>query len=334
MSTDQAAPRATGSVVVYYLLALGISWAGWIPFAASRLGVVPFDVPWEIPLLAQFGPSVAALLLTRRSAGRVGVRDFLGQALRWRISPRWYLIALFTTPAIAMIALVIHAVAGHPVPGWSDISAWPDAYAESFGAGGVYAVDAVRPTSIGLISSLRELIRGSPWLAAVNFLVFSIVTGPVSEEFGWRGYALPRLAARRSLVGAALVVGVMWGFWHTGPDFWRILLQGDLRAFLYPAAMTAGTLPLAVLFAWMYTNTDASLLPVMLFHASFNATLSVLGLVWVSRSSLIIGAELVAGLWLVAIAVIARYGASLSLRTAASGAAGQEPPSLSQMRGA
>ena len=300
------------SLALYYLLALGIAWAGWVPYAASRIGLLPFEVPWEVPLLAQFGPSLGAFLLTGLHEGRAGVQQLFAQALRWRVAARWYVIALVATPAIAAASLLIHAGLGDSVPGWTAFGEWYIAYTDSFGGGGVYALDAERPASIGAISFLRELIRHSPWLAAANFIVFSLVTGPVSEEFGWRGYAQPRLAARWSPLRAAIVVGILWGFWHTGPDFWRILLQGDPRAFLYPLAMIMGTVPLSILFAWMYGGTGRSLLPPMLFHASFNATLSMLGLVWAGRSALLIGAELVAGLWLMAIVVIIRCGASLS----------------------
>jgi membrane protease YdiL (CAAX protease family) len=298
--------------VRFYLLALGFSWAGWIPFAASRVGLLPLRVPWEIPLFAQFGPSLVALILTGLRDGKHGVRKLLGRVCRWRVRPRWYLLALLIVPAIAAIWLMVHAALGDPLPTRAAWREWYVPYTRAFGTGGVYALDPTPPPSLGLISFLRRLIRQSPWWAAANFVVFTLLTGPVSEEFGWRGYLLPRLQGERSPLKASLIVGVLWGFWHTGPDFWRILLQGDPRAFLYPLAMTLGTVPLSILFTWMFNGTRGSLLPVMLFHASFNATLYLLSLVWAPRSALVIGAELVAGLWLVAIAVALRRNTPIS----------------------
>jgi membrane protease YdiL (CAAX protease family) len=230
--------------------------------------------------------------------------------LRWRLRPHWFAIALLTTPAIAAIWLAVHAVLGDPTPSWKAFQGWYVPYTEAFGTGGVYAVDKTPHPSLGVISFLRELIQQSPWLAVGNFVLFSLLTGPVSEEFGWRGYALRRLQINRSTLKASLLVGLLWGFWHTGPDFWRILFQGNFMAFLYPLAMTMGTLPLSIIFSWMYNNTRSSLLPPMLFHASFNATLYIMSLVWTTRSPLLIGAELVAGLWVVAAIVIAVYGPS------------------------
>jgi membrane protease YdiL (CAAX protease family) len=298
------------SVATFYLLALGISWAGWISFAGAQAGLLPFSVPWEIPLLAQFGPTVAAFVLAGLHEGPSGIRRLGGLALRWRQRPHWYAVALLTTPAIALVSLGVHALLGESVPGWAAFAQWHVPYAESFGSGGVYALDKAPHPSLGPIALLRRLIAQSPWLALGNFIVFSLVTGPVSEEFGWRGWLLPRLQQKWSALKASMVVGLLWGFWHTGPDFWRIVFTGDPAALLYPLAMTIGTLPLSILFCWLFNSTRSSLLPPMLFHASFNATLSMVSLVWSERSSLLIGAELVLGLWIVAGIVLAVYGPS------------------------
>lgn len=298
--------RALPSTARFYLLAIGISWAGWLPFAAGQVGLLPFTVPWEVPLVAQFGPSLAAILLTGLREGTTGVRELLGQALRWRVPARWYAVALLTTPAIAASWLAIHASLGDPVPGWESLRQWPTRYADTFGGGGVYALGSEPHPSVGPIALLRGLVQVSPWLAVANFIVFCLLTGPVSEEFGWRGWLLPRMQERWSALRASLLVGLLWGLWHTGPDFWRLLLEGDARAFLYPLAMTVGTVPLSVVLCWLYDRTGCSLLPPMLFHASFNATLSVLGLVWTSRPALWIGGELTLGVWALAAFVVPR----------------------------
>jgi membrane protease YdiL (CAAX protease family) len=37
---------------------------------------------------------------------------------------------------------------------------------------------------------------------------------PLSEELGWRGYALDALQARWSALASSLVVGFFWSMWH------------------------------------------------------------------------------------------------------------------------
>ena len=42
----------------------------------------------------------------------------------------------------------------------------------------------------------------------------ALVVFPLGEEFGWRGFAYPRLTKRFGLTTGALIVGVVWGLWH------------------------------------------------------------------------------------------------------------------------
>src|SRR5215210_6592657 len=43
----------------------------------------------------------------------------------------------------------------------------------------------------------------------------------MGEEIGWRGYALPRLQASRSVVWASLILGLLWGLWQFVPRLLR-----------------------------------------------------------------------------------------------------------------
>jgi uncharacterized protein len=91
------------------------------------------------------------------------------------------------------------------------------------------------------------------------------------EEIGWRGYALPRLAARMGLGGASLLLGVVWALWHL-PLFFLPGSGSDGQSFpIYLLHVTA----LSVAMAWLYWRTDGSLLLVMVMHASVNNTTGI-----------------------------------------------------------
>jgi len=86
------------------------------------------------------------------------------------------------------------------------------------------------------------------------------------EEIGWRGYALPRLAASFGLARASLLLGLIWACWHL-PQFF--IPEADTYRqsfFVYVLQVTA----LSVAMAWLYARTNGSLLLAMLLHSAVN----------------------------------------------------------------
>jgi membrane protease YdiL (CAAX protease family) len=69
----------------------------------------------------------------------------------------------------------------------------------------------------------------------------TLFIGPVGEEFGWRGVALPLLQRRFAPLWASLILGTIWGVWHL-PS--RICL-GDPRRTAPEKLKTAGLSSLA-----------------------------------------------------------------------------------------
>src|SRR5262245_54877009 len=76
------------------------------------------------------------------------------------------------------------------------------------------------------------------------------------EEIGWRGYALPRLAARFGLARASMLLGVIWACWHLPLFFAHGADTYGQSFFVYLLQVTA----LSVAIAWLYVRTGGSLL--------------------------------------------------------------------------
>ena len=58
---------------------------------------------------------------------------------------------------------------------------------------------------LGYSFDIALFIRRLPLLLPLFFL------GPLSEELGWRGYALGRLLTRWNALSSSLIVGFFWG---------------------------------------------------------------------------------------------------------------------------
>jgi CAAX protease family protein len=122
------------------------------------------------------------------------------------------------------------------------------------------------------VALVHRLARGAwphfgdePWY---NILMAIVLSTPfqAGEEIGWRGYALPRLAARFGLARASLLLGLIWACWHI-PQFF--IPEADTYGqsfFVYGLQVIA----LSIAMAWLYAHTNGSLLLVMLMHAAVN----------------------------------------------------------------
>jgi membrane protease YdiL (CAAX protease family) len=111
----------------------------------------------------------------------------------------------------------------------------------------------------------------TPWYLVAAAVA---VSTPVQagEEIGWRGYALPRLAARFGPARASLLLGVIWATWHL-PLFLIPGVDNYGQSFtLFLIAVTA----LSVAMTWLYMRTNGSLLLVMLMHSVVDQTFLVI----------------------------------------------------------
>jgi len=108
-------------------------------------------------------------------------------------------------------------------------------------------------------------------MAALNVLLIFLVGGPLSEEFGWRGFALPALQERWGWRVASVVLGGVWAAWHL-PLFYS---SGTLQSHWPFGWFALSVIASSVLFAWLFNRTQGSVVPVLVLHTTVNAWLMI-----------------------------------------------------------
>lgn len=218
------------SLVIGILLMFALTW----PIDLAHLGLLPFSVPFILYLFLGWGFGVASIIMTGLTLGKTGVISLLKRYLQWRVGWKWYLAPFLLAPALIIGGVYLNAALTGVPPDFSTVMAYE-----------IFGKSAYLPLFI------------------LPFFVVDLIAN--GEEIGWRGYVLPRLQAKYGALTSALILGVIWGFWHLP----KYLTHWDTVAFAW---FMAHMLVSSVVYTWLYNGTKGSLLLVTLFHAASNAT--------------------------------------------------------------
>jgi len=193
--------------------------------------------------LGALSSSLAAIVLVLIEGRKGGLRELLGRALIWRVGIRWWAIALFFMIVPSVASLYLYNLLGGPAVDWSGLK---------------------------------------PLYTLVPDFIFLTIAAGIGEEFGWRGFLLPRLQTRYNALVSGLIVGVAWATWHI-PLFF---IEGTSQ---YEQGMQSGLLPVilgysafvianSIQFTWLFNNTRGSVLLAAVFHGASNTWAKYLGM--------------------------------------------------------
>jgi membrane protease YdiL (CAAX protease family) len=169
------------------------------------------------------GALIAALIVAYAADGRSGLQQIGARLIRWRVNGIWYALALGVPLAVNAATVGLTVATGAPTPD-GQASVWL----------GV-------PLAIGI--------------AIVNPL-----NGPLSEEPGFRGFALPILQNRSTPLISGLILAVLITVWH-GPLFF--IAEFQLRPY---QAIT--TFAVTIWYVWLFDHAAGSALIVLIAHAT------------------------------------------------------------------
>ena len=219
----------------FFLLTYLLTWIAWSPWFLSDAGVglLPYDggkleTLWNTAGLV-LEPTLSAFVIAGSSEGREGVRRLLRRIVLWRVKLRWYAFVFVGIPAVVLLSAAV-------MPG---------------------ALASFDPAAV-----LSALIK----VVVVGF-IYLFIGGPVFEEIGWRGFALPRLQPLYGPLAGSVVLGALWGLWHL-PLFlipsWDTPHGSPLDVALFVALAFAN----AIVYTCLFNNTKGSVLLAILLHGS------------------------------------------------------------------
>lgn len=174
------------------------------------------------------GPFIAALVVISLTRGLSGLRELGSRMIRWRVRWYWYALAVGLPLGVHLVTVLLNLGLGAPAPSLAQFSP----------LSGLLMVFAVR-----LINPLD---------------------GPMGEEPGWRGFALPALQAERSPLLATLILGVLVTLWHL--PLWVVPQFGASPGDILGDIL--GTLGVTVWYTWLFDHTGGSVLMTIVAHAT------------------------------------------------------------------
>jgi membrane protease YdiL (CAAX protease family) len=179
---DKTMNRITSLVKKYptaafFILTFVLSWGGRL--ITDTVWEATQSVPLTLPLaLLSAAPLSAVLIVNAVLGGKAAVSALLRKFTIWRVGWRWYMIALFLLPALALAAIYLNVLLGAPAPTVAAFGSWSALL-------GAFALRLVNP-----------------------------LDGPMLEELGWRGFAQTRMQKLYTPLTANLILALLVTLWH------------------------------------------------------------------------------------------------------------------------
>ena len=246
----------TGKVLTYLLLCFGITWffeflVIW-PLAKSS-NPNARSIAQLFLTVVMFFPALSVLLT--RLITKEGFQNSMLVPKNGKRSIPYFLMGWFGPTLLTSIGAAVFFLV------------FPDRFDPNMGAmrtiltaQGLEATDALVTLTV-----IFQIFTGVLFAPVLNALPC------MGEEWGWRGYLLPKLLKRMKPLSTLLVSGVIWGLWHL-----PLIMMGHNYGTNYPGYPVVGILAMCVfcivvgiIFSYITIRTG-SCLPAMLGHGALN----------------------------------------------------------------
>ncbi len=246
-------------VLVFIALTFGITWGYCLlilypAIDSDTLTGIPSIVTQLLVVLAMFFPSISVLLT--RLITKEGFKDaWLHPHLKGNI--KTYLLAWFGPGILTFAGMGLYFLL------------FPDNLDPNFG----YFVATLEATGVPMetlpvpmgLLMLVQTLQALFLAPALNFVTC------FGEEWGWRGYLLPKVSKHLSTIPTLLITGIIWGLWHApltaighnyGVGYWGFPFTGIAMMCLF--CIVGGV------FMSYITLKTKSCIPAILAHGAVN----------------------------------------------------------------
>jgi membrane protease YdiL (CAAX protease family) len=227
-------------LISFFSMAYGFSWILSIPFILSEWGILHGNYQ-IIFVLKSFGPFLAAYIITGILEGKEGILRLRQRIIQKQAGWQWYLLILLGIPLLIMAGVII------------------------------------QPGAMASFQGFKPILLAS---YPLTFIAVLFAGGPLGEEPGWRGFALPRLQHNNGPFRGTLLLGFLWTCWHL-PDF-LISAQGGgpgtgfVNSLINFPIFLVLIISIAIILTWIFNLTRESIFIALLAHASVNTPQVVL----------------------------------------------------------
>lgn len=217
-------------LVYFFLGTILWTWAFYFP-----IGI--FQLDWSKGIgLALFlaggpAPSFMGIIMVFKTFSRRQRADYFSRCVDFRRIGWWLLFPIILFPLLAALGISMDIALGGTLPGMT-------------------ALNALTATALMIPVALFLYL----W------------SGPLNEEFGWRGYALDPLLANFGFLRGSVILGFVWGMWHLPWCFMPGQVQRLDTFWLYILSLVGLSLTISL----VYVRTGRSIFAAILMHLSSN----------------------------------------------------------------
>jgi len=220
--------RANNNLIPFFISTVIISWLLWMIVMLNNNKLI--NLGWInniVDNLASFTPSLLGIYFVYKENGLKQVSAFIKKGIKFRFKIKYYLMCL-------IIPLVL-------------------------------AVSYLLSKLIFNFNLENGLIR-EPQMIPIAFIYILFLGGPLGEEFGWRGYALPRMNKVFKPLYSSIIIGIIWSLWHLPLFFMKTKVQYGINI----PAYTIFTILISIIITIIFIKTGGSVLSALLFHTFSN----------------------------------------------------------------